>query len=326
MWHSSGSAKVPQLFSDRKEKQMTVPLPGGPAFVTDGGLETDLIFNHGFDLPHFAAFPLLEDDRGMGALDAYYRGYGAIAQAAGAGLVLSAPTWRANPAWGALLGYDVPGLDRINRAAISFIASVRGSMTEVDNVVLAGTIGPRGDGYRVGEIPDLDEAETYQRDQIESFGAAGADVVEALTLTNINEAGGIVRAANAIGLPVGILFTVETDGRLPDGTPLEDAIRQVDAVGEVAYFGVNCAYPDHILAGLSEGKWTDRIAEVRPNASSKSHAELDEAEDLDQGDQVALANGVDELRARLANLRVVGGCCGTDQRHVARLWNIAQGS
>jgi homocysteine S-methyltransferase len=300
---------------------MSIPSADGNVFVTDGGMETDLIFNHGFELPHFAAFPLLEDERGIQVLEAYYRDYAAIAQAAEAGLILAAPTWRANPDWGARLGYDVAGLERMNMAAISFIASIRRSLPKIHSVVLAGLVGPRGDGYAVEEIPDLEEAEAYHRNQIESFAAAGADVAEALTITNVNEAGGIVRAANSIGLPVGILFTVETHGRLPDGTALEEAIRLVGEAGDVAYFGVNCAYPDHIIAGLTNGDWKNKIVEVRPNASSKSHAELDEAEVLDQGDPVALANGVDQLRSLLPNLRVIGGCCGTDKSHVARIWN-----
>ena len=301
---------------------MVIPAPGGMFFVTDGGIETDLLFNRGFDLPEFAAFPLLENDLGLEALDDYYRGYSAIAQAAGAGLILTAPTWRANPDWGAKIGYDETGLDRMNRAAIDFIASLRMSLADLENVVLAGIIGPRGDGYVAGDIPDLDEAQRYHLGQIESFAAAGADVVEAITMTNINEAGGVVKAANAVGLPVGILFTVETEGTLPDGTSLQAAVERVDSFGDVSYFGINCAYPDHILPGLTEGDWLNRIAEVRPNASSKSHAELDESVELDPGDLLDLVRGVDELRVKLPNLRVIGGCCGTDRHHVARIWNV----
>jgi homocysteine S-methyltransferase len=138
----------------------------------------------------------------------------------------------------------------------------------------------------------------------------------------MNEAAGIVQDANAVGLPVGILFTVENDGRLPDGSTLQTAVERVDSVGDVAYFGINCAYPDHVLSGLTEAEWLNRIAEVRPNASSRSHAELDELVELDPGNITDLARGVDLLRRALPNLRVIGGCCGTDHQHVDRLWNL----
>ena len=300
-----------------------LPRPGGPGFVTDGGLETDLIFHHGLDLPEFAAFPLVEDETGRDVLTAYYAAYADIARASGAGLVLAAATWRANPDWGAKLGYDAAALDRVNRGAVDLASELRDEMSDIPDVVVSGIIGPRGDGYVAGELPSTEEAAAYHRAQIESFAAAGADVVEAITMTSPQEAAGVVQAANAVGLPVGILFTVETDGRLPDGTALGTAVEGVDAVGDVAYFGVNCAHPEHVVPGLSDGDWLSRIAEFRPNASTKTHAELDEAEELDEGDPVTLAAGVDVLRDRLPGLAVVGGCCGTDSRHVARLWGVA---
>ena len=301
---------------------MPVPAPDGPGFVTDGGLETDLIFNRGLDLPEFAAFPLLDDDAGRAALRDYYAAYADIARAAGTGLVLATPTWRANADWAAKVGYDAPALDRVNREAVAFVAALRGEWGDLGPVALSGQVGPRGDGYVAGETPTPDEAEAYHRAQVESFAAGGADVVEALTMTSPEEALGVVRAANATGIPVGILFTVETDGRLPEGTPLRAAVEQVDGEGDVAYFGVNCAHPEHVLPGLAHGDWLERIVEIRPNASTKTHAELDEAEELDDGDPVALAGLVAELRGTLPMLGVVGGCCGTDARHVAALWGV----
>jgi homocysteine S-methyltransferase len=298
------------------------PIPVGAPFVCDGGIETDLLFQRGFDLPEFAAFPLLEDDKGLNELDSYYRDYAAIAMAAGSGLILASPTWRANPDWGAKIGYDSGALDRINQKAIEFLSSLRSSLEHNSTVLVSGVLGPRGDGYVAGDVPDLEEAERYHRAQIESFAQSGADVIEAFTMTSPNEAGGIVRAANSAGIPVGILFTVETDGTLPDGTDLQTAVERVDSIGEVAYFGINCAYPDHILPALNDGEWTKRIAALKPNASSKSHAELDESEELDPGDIDHLAKGVDKLRKLLPNVSVVGGCCGTDHHHIARLWGV----
>jgi homocysteine S-methyltransferase len=276
-------------------------------FVTDGGLETDLIFHHGLDLPEFAAFPLVEEERGRALLRDYYDGYAVVAAAAGVGLLLEAPTWRANPDWGARVGYD---------AADQGIAEVR----------VGGLVGPRGDGYVAGEDADPDEAADYHATQAASFAAAGADLVTALTLTGPGEAIGFVRAVRAAGLPAAVGFTVETDGRLPDGTTLRDAIARVDAAAAPDYYVVNCAHPTHVAPALDTGgasdapddtAWLGRIEGLRPNASRMSHAELDE------GDPAELASGVDRLRERLPNLRVVGGCCGTDSRHVAALWGVS---
>jgi S-methylmethionine-dependent homocysteine/selenocysteine methylase len=302
---------------------MALPTPGGPAFVTDGGLETDLIFNRGLDLPEFAAFPLLEHERGRDSLRDYYTAYADIARAGGVGLVLASPTWRANPDWAARVGYDARALDRANREAAAFVMALRGEWGDLGAVAISGQIGPRGDGYVSGDAPTPEEAEDYHRGQVESFAGAGVDVIEALTMTTAQEALGVVRAANAVDVPVGILYTVETDGRLPDGTSLREAVERVDDAGDVAYFGVNCAHPTHLAPGLEDGDWLQRIGQIRPNASTLTHAELDEAEELDAGDPAALATDVDVLRDRLPMLSVVGGCCGTDARHVASLWGVA---
>ena len=122
-----------------------LPQLNGARFVTDGGMDTDLIFHHGVDLPEFAAFPLLEDERGRDLLAGYYDGYAAIARRAGAGLLLEAPTWRANPDWGARVGYDADALSRVNAAAIGWLAGLRDRYADSTGAVLvSGTVGPRG--------------------------------------------------------------------------------------------------------------------------------------------------------------------------------------
>lgn len=303
---------------------MTDPYASGH-FVTDGGLETDLIFNRGIDLPEFASFPLLGTASGREALTAYYDGYAEVARRAGAGLVLETPTWRANPDWATRLGYDAPGLDAANRAGVELLHQVRDTHPDLheQGVVVSGNLGPRGDGYVAASAGTAEEYADYHAPQITSFAAAGADVVTAMTMTHVDEAVGIVSAARAAGLPVVTMFTVETDGRLPDGTPLADAVVQTDAAGGPDWFGINCAHPEHVARGLAEGAWNARVLAVRPNASRLSHAELDEAEELDEGDPVELRADLDALRGRLTGLRVVGGCCGTDVRHVASLWGVA---
>ncbi len=291
-------------------------------YVSDGGLETDLIFNRGIDLPEFASFPLVEDDRGRDLLRDYYDGYAAVARKAGAGLTLESPTWRANPDWGARVGYDAAALDRVNRAAIGFLDRLRESYADLEDVRIIGAIGPRGDGYVAGERADPAEAADYHRGQVEAFAAAGVDVVAAYTITGPEEGMGISRAARQAGVPVLVGFTVETDGRLPDGTPLREAVALVDAEDAPDGFIVNCAHPTHIAPALEDGEWLRRIVQVNPNASTLSHAELDAAEELDAGDLGLLTSSYDALRAQLPGLAVVGGCCGTDARHVAALWGV----
>ncbi|GAA1476658.1 homocysteine S-methyltransferase family protein [Nocardioides aestuarii] len=290
-------------------------------FVTDGGLETDLIYHHGFDLPEFASFPLLDDERGRETLERYYEEYAAIAAAHGVGIQLDTPTWRANPDWGTAVGYDAAGLDRVNREAVALLRGVADRWSDrVGESRVSGQVGPRGDGYRPGAAVDPDEAADYHRPQLAAFAAAGADLASALTLTDVGEAVGVVRAARDVGLPVWVSFTVETDGRLPDGTSLGDALRLTDEQAAPDAFMVNCAHPDHVARGVDvDGPW-DRVRGLRVNASSLSHEELDAMTELDAGDPVELTAAHGRLEELLGGVDVVGGCCGTDASHVAALW------
>ena len=291
--------------------------------VTDGGLETDLVFLRGFDLPEFAAFPLLDTHEGRAALRDYYRAYVDIAVRAGAPLLLETPTWRANPDHAALLGYDAAALDRVNRESVAFLAALAGARAdELTGWEVGGMLGPRGDGYVSAGAVDPDEAAEYHRPQLASFAAAGVGRATVLTLTEVGEAIGVSRAAADVGLPVGVGFTVETDGRLPDGTTLAAAVEEVDATAPPAYFLVNCAHPSHVLRGLDAGAWRDRIGGLRVNASTMSHAELDEAETLDDGDPARLAAAQVPLLEAFTRVQVLGGCCGTDARHVAARWGV----
>jgi S-methylmethionine-dependent homocysteine/selenocysteine methylase len=286
--------------------------------LTDGGLETVLVFEEGFDLPCFAAFPLVEDEHGRAALRRYFEPFLADAEHRGAPFVLDTPTWRANPDWGARLGYDDDALARVNRDAVAFVRELAGSRPDVET---NGAIGPRGDGYVVGEQMSAEEAEAYHAWQIGVLREAGVDRVTAMTLTYANEAIGLVRAAVAAGVPVVVGFTVETDGRLPDGTPLAEAIERVDAATDSAaiYYLVNCAHPTHIAQGLDGSPALARVGALRVNGSRLSHAELDEAEQLDAEAPPALAADTAALRALLPDVKLLGGCCGTDHRHVAAI-------
>jgi homocysteine S-methyltransferase len=298
---------------------MPLPQLAGDTFITDGGMETTLIFHDGLDLPHFAAFVLLDDPQGIEALRAYYGAYIDLAAKRGVGIVLDAPTWRANRDWGDRLGYSPEALADVNRRGVALLEELR---PEGVRMLISGCIGPRGDGYRVDDTMSPDEAQDYHEAQVKTFAQTTADLVSALTLTYADEAVGIARAAQAADMPCVTSFTVETDGRLPSGQSLADAIEQVDAATNrsVEYFMINCAHPTHFADVLEEsGTWRDRIRGVRANASEKSHAELDEATELDAGDPVALAGHYRDLQQRLPNLNVVGGCCGTDHRHIAEI-------
>jgi homocysteine S-methyltransferase len=300
------------------------PDPGLPGYVTDGGLETDLIFHHGVELPHFAAFPLLVDPKGRQLLVDYYSGYAQIASTAGAGLFLETPTWRASSDWGARLGVGAEGLVGVNTDAVRLLAELGQRYSdEVPEVVVAGLVGPRGDGYVVAEVMDPWQARDYHLAQARALADAGADLLSSLTLTTVTEAIGVALAAGEVGLPVTVGFTVETDGRLPDGTTLRAAIEAVDDVTPPDWFVVNCAHPSHVaVAVVDTGPWLERIGGTRVNASVLSHAELDGAEALDEGDPAALGGEQAALAASLPGLRVVGGCCGTDARHVAAMWGV----
>jgi S-methylmethionine-dependent homocysteine/selenocysteine methylase len=294
-----------------------LPQLDAPLFLTDGGAETTLIFDDGIDLPDFAAFPLLDDADGHAALTRYFERYAGIAERDGAGIVLETATWRASPDWAARLGYDEERLDAANRKAVDLLLDVRQRFAIP--VVISGCVGPRGDAYRPDTTMSREEARDYHSTQIRTFAGTQADLVTAMTLTNIPEATGIVDAARAATVPVVISFTVETDGRLPSGDALGAAIAAVDhdTDGYPAYYMVNCAHPTHIAPALDpEAEWTKRVRGIRANASKLSHAELDEAEVLDRGDPDEFADDYRKLRARFPRLTVLGGCCGTDHRHV----------
>lgn len=294
----------------------------GARYVTDGGLETDLIFHHGVELPDFAAFVLLDDERGRALLGAYYRGFGDVARAHGASLRLESATWRANADWGERLGYDAAALRSANAAAVDLLHEVAADFRDLPEVRLVGMIGPRGDGYRPGSWDartGVHDAHAYHRTQVQALSDAGVHVIAAYTLTDPAEAIGIVRAAREAGMPVEISFTVETDGSLASGRSLVETIELVDAVAPPDGYLLNCAHPEHFERAIDPAV-TSRIIGIRPNASRLSHAELDESEQLDDGDPVDLAARTVDLLDRMPAVRVIGGCCGTDVRHIAEMW------
>jgi len=300
----------------------SLPQLDGTVLLSDGGMETTLLFTDGFELPCFASFPLLERDDGCAALTRYFEPYLATARRLGTGFLLEANTWRANPAWGARLGYSLDDLAEANRRSIRFVEEIREREEQPGRpFVIGAPVGPEGDAYDPESHMSADEAEAFHSWQAGVLAETAADLIAGFTLSYADEAIGIVRAARGAGMPAVVSFTVETDGRLPSGQPLAEAIEEVDAEtgGVAAYFMVNCAHPTHFTAVLDgPGPW-HRVLGVRANASSKSHAELDESVVLDDGDPDEFAQEYLALGERLPHLTVLGGCCGTDHRHVARV-------
>ena len=306
-----------------------LPQLDGGWFLTDGGIETVLIYQDGVELPEFAAFVLLETVDGRDILRRYYRRYLDLEVVAlGAGFVLETPTWRAGIDWGAKLGFDAEAMQRINAEAVALMSELRAEYASriTGPIVISGCIGPRGDGYAAGAPMEPEDARRAHQLQVDALAGAGVNQITAVTMTSSSEAMGVARAAARAGRSCAISFTVETDGKLPSGEALGAAIQSVDADAEAsghespAYYMINCAHPTHFESVVSDaGTWRQRIHGVRANASTLSHAELDAMTQLDSGNPHDLADRYRRLRAPLPRLNVLGGCCGTDHRHVAAI-------
>ncbi len=299
-----------------------LPQLSNDVFLTDAGVETDLIFNHGIKIREFAAFTLLPTPEGRAALTRYFEGFLRLANERGLGFILDTTTWKAHARWAKDLGADSLQLREANEEAVRFIAELRARFAgNAKPIVLNGVIGPRGDAYRPEVAIAVGDAEEYFAEQLGWLAATDVDMVTALTFNQASEAAGFALAARAAGLPAVISFTVETGGALPTGQSLADAIRQVDEATDAypAYYMINCAHPDHFTGVLEDASWARRIRGVRANASRKSHAELDAAPALDAGDPQELARQYCELAQRLPWLNVFGGCCGSDLRHVTEI-------
>lgn len=302
-----------------------LPQLTGTLFLSDAGLETDIIFNKGVDIREFAAHTLLHDPVGREVLVRYFREMLSLAKSAGTGFILDCPTWKAHMHWAKDLGASEAEIRQANIDSVAFAADLRDEFsTNEQPIVLNGLVGPRGDAYAPEAQIAAEEAEKYHAQQISWLAETDVDMVSALTFTQADEAIGAVRAAKAVGLPIVVSFTTEIDGRLPTGQSLGDAIQQVDAEtdGAAAYFMVNCAHPEHFSGVIDDSDWAKRIHGLRCNASRLSHAELDECEVLDDGNPVELAQQYAELKASMPWLNVFGGCCGSDLRHVTEIAKV----
>ena len=303
------------------KSQTLLAAMGDQLFLTDGGLETVMVFHEGVDLPQFASFTLLNTTAGQAMLTSYCNAFLDEAASQGAGFVLDTATWRASAGWGQVMGLEPAQIDAINRKAVAAVQSLKAARTQAgQKVLINGVIGPHGDAYAPDLVLSAPAAQNYHQRQVEVLASAGVDLISAMTISSHGEAIGIARAAMAVDQPVALSFTVETDGRLLSGMTLADAIHRTDdeTNGAPIWYGINCAHPDHFRHILT-GDWVGRIGSVRANASRLSHAELDEAAELDDGDVAELAQDYHQLLHLLPGLHVLGGCCGTDLRHVAAI-------
>ena len=289
----------------------------GQLYLTYTGMETDLMFTQGVDLPGFASYPLLETPSGRELLTQYYTDFIKLGQRENLGIILESPTWVANRDRGAELGYSSKQLQQLNIQAVDFMDQIRAPFASAP-ILISVNVGPRADAYAPAEQMSETEAEHYHWEQISALEGTKTDCISGYTLAYTQEAIGISHAAKRANLPVVIAFTVETDGRLPTGTSLQQAIETVDRATEAypSYYMINCAHPDHFQNILSDAPWMNRLKGIVANASRCSHAELDEATELDAGNPTELGQQLAEFHRSYPNINILGGCCGTDMRHI----------
>ena len=305
----------------------SLPQLSGDIFLADAGVETDLIFNHGIEIREFAAHTLLPTPDGRAALTRYFEGFLDLAKHQNTGFILDTVTWKAHRHWAKALDASEDELKAANEENVRFIADLRARyLDNTKPIVLNAVMGPCGDAYRPEAVIEMNDAEAYFSQQLQWLAETEDDMVTALTFNQSGEAAGLSMAAKKVGLPVVVSFTVETNGALPTGQSLADAITEVDAATDhyPSYYMINCAHPDHFGGSLHDAQWARRIRGLRANASRKSHAELDASTELDAGNAHELAQQYRALADRMPWLNVFGGCCGSDLRHVAEIARALQ--
>ena len=289
-------------------------------YLTEGGTETEILYKWGFELPEFAMFPLLDNPEADAVIRNIYRRYFDVAEARDTGLLILGHDYRASPDWGKKLGYSPDALAKMQRRTIRFLADMRAEYKgRVTDAYIAGCIGPRGDAYGTGGDITAAQAEDYHSVQLTTLKDTDADMAIAMTFNNIPEAVGVIRAATALAIPVGISLTLTTDSRLRSGPTLREAVETIDerTDGGAAWFGTNCAHPLEFEPALADdGPWTDRLRYIRPNAVKMEQVALCKLGHLEDGDPVELGQQMGEVARRFPLADILGGCCGTDERHL----------
>ncbi|MDA7426976.1 homocysteine S-methyltransferase family protein [Primorskyibacter aestuariivivens] len=298
------------------------PLRDDLFYLTEAGTETEVMYKHGHELPHFAMFTLLENPRAVDDITAMYRRYLDVMAEAGTGAMICGLDYRLSPDWAALLGHDAPALAEIQTRCIDLLKEVSAPYADrLPHIVIGGCVGPRGDAYGSGGTITADEAEAYHMTQLAALKSAGADIACAQTFNNIPEAIGVTRAAERIGLPVAVYFSLDSKSRLNSGPSLREAVETTEAEtgGSAAFYGLNCSHPVEFEPAIDDGDWMNRMRSVRPNASKMEKIALCKLGHLEDGDPVELGQQMGALHRRFPQMNVLGGCCGTDERHLREI-------
>lgn len=301
-------------------KQEYPPRLENKFYLTAGGTETEILYKWGYELPEFAMFTLLDDEEANECVRNMYRRYFEVAAKNNTGLVIEGHDYRASPDWAGKLGISLENLAEIQHRIINFLTDLKTEFDgKVSDVVITGGIGPRGDAYGTGGNISEAEAEDYHSVQLSTLKDTDADMAVALTFNNIPEAVGIVRAATKIGIPIGISLTLNTESRLSSGPSLREAIEAIDENTDegAAWYGTNCSHPLEFEPAISEeGAWRQRLRLIRPNAAKMEKISLCKLGHLEDGDPIELGAQMGDVASRFPSVDIIGGCCGTDERHL----------
>ncbi|HEY8592653.1 MAG TPA: homocysteine S-methyltransferase family protein [Sphingomicrobium sp.] len=299
---------------------MQSPFLSGLRYLAEGGQETELMYGHGFELPKFALFPLLDDAAAVVQLKAMYEAVLQVAVRHRMSVMLGGLDYRASPDWAGLLGIDAVRLADYQHRSVAFLREVAEPYLEkLPHILVSGIVGPQGDAYERNQTVTASSAEAYHGTQMDNLASAGVDLVQAMTFTSSHEAIGVIRAAQARELPIVVSFMTdspdEPGGQRSFRQTIEDVDRATDSYA--LFYGINCAHPREFEPLLrDQGEWLNRIGLLRPNASAKDKVELCQIGHLERGDARELAQLMGVLAARLPNVRVLGGCCGTWDEHL----------
>lgn len=302
------------------------PLPpagSGEIFLTESGSETEIMYRHGFDLPEFAMFPLLENPEAVPILRDMFRAQLDVAAEFGLSFLLTGLDYRASPDWGAKLGYSRQSLADANMAAIQFLRDVAQPYSDqIPRLLIGGILGPRGDAYDLNHEITAESAEDYHAVQLATLKNSDVDFVCAMTFNNVPEAVGAARAASRCGLPLSIALTLDGNSRLKSGTSLAQAIADIDHLAGVEapdFYLLNCSHPVEYEPALEVGNWVKRLRGVRPNASKMEKIALCKLGHLEDGNPLELGKQIAGLSKRYPHMDIFGGCCGTNERHLREI-------
>ena len=291
----------------------------GCFYLTESGTETEIMYKYGFELPHFAMFPLLDNPDAVSTMREIFRSYLEVVAKHGMCALMGGLDYRASPDWGELLGYSPQGLAEANHQSIDFLREIaKEYSSDIPEILIQGLIGPRGDAYERNETITEDEAEDYHSVQLETLKEADVDLALAITFNNIPESIGVARAAAKIGVPLGISLSLDSTSKLNSGPSLAEAIDTIEAETNRSpeFYSINCSHPVEYEPAIEPGDWIHRVRGVRPNASKMEKIALCQIGHLEDGDPVELGELCGDLARRYPHMDIWGGCCGTWNTHL----------